>query len=85
MVLKKEREFNNPRWPFFIGVKDVKDRVLIGATFKRRANGATNPNTYDFTVQADEAEIDFDEKKNQVVVKLKNTIMQGGSQFTSAP
>lgn len=85
MVLKREREFNNPRWPFFIGVKDIQDKILIGPTFKRRAGGGANPNTYDFTVQADEAVINFDQNNNRIAVKLKNAIMQGGSQFTSAP
>jgi lipopolysaccharide export system permease protein len=85
MMLKREREFNNPRWPFFVGVKDVRDRLLVGATFKRRSKNTANPNSYDLIVQAEQAVIQFDDKSNQVTVRLKNAIMQGDGQFTSSP
>jgi beta-lactamase regulating signal transducer with metallopeptidase domain len=35
-ALEKEHEFNDPRWPFIITVRDVQNRVLIDATFKGR-------------------------------------------------
>ncbi len=38
--LKKDHEFNNPRWPFLIKVPDVKDKVMIEPTFKHRVHGA---------------------------------------------
>ena len=41
--LKKDREFNNPRWPFLIKVKDVEDKLMIDATFKHRAGGPAGP------------------------------------------
>jgi lipopolysaccharide export system permease protein len=58
--LKMDREFNNPRWPFLIKVKDVQDKVMIDATFKHRAGGPQNPNTFDMVVQAKTARIHFD-------------------------
>ena len=33
--LKKDREFNNTRWPFLIKVKDVDGKLMIDATFKQ--------------------------------------------------
>jgi lipopolysaccharide export system permease protein len=85
MFLKREREFNNPRWPFFIGVKDVKDRLLIGATFKHRKAGSQNPNTFDFTVQAKTAVIHFNTKKGVVQVMLDDADVQGQNQYSHIP
>ena len=59
-VLKKEREFNNPAWPFFIRVRDVDDKVLLGAIFKHRSGGPDKPNSFDAQVMADRATIAFD-------------------------
>jgi lipopolysaccharide export system permease protein len=58
--LKKDREFNNPRWPFLIAVKDVQDRVMLGATFKHRRGGGANSNQYDMIITARKATINFD-------------------------
>jgi lipopolysaccharide export system permease protein len=58
--LRKDREFNNPRWPFLIKVKDVQDKLMIDATFKHRAGGPQNPNSFDMVVQARSARIHFD-------------------------
>jgi lipopolysaccharide export system permease protein len=58
--LKMDREFNNPRWPFLIKVKDVQDKLMIDATFKHRAGGPQNPNSFDMVVQAKTARIHFD-------------------------
>lgn len=85
MFLKREREFNNSRWPFFIGVKDVKGRTLIGATFKHRKVGAANPNTYDFTVQAKTATVHFDTKRKLVEVHLHDADVQGQAQYSHIP
>jgi lipopolysaccharide export system permease protein len=59
-ILKKDREFNNPRWPFLITVRDVHEKEMLGATFKRRKVGAANPNEYDLIIQATKARIKFD-------------------------
>jgi lipopolysaccharide export system permease protein len=85
MFLKKEGEFNNPNWPFFIGVKDVQGRLLVDATFKHRKVGAQNPNTYDFTVQSRTAIVHFDTKKKKVEVTLHDADMQGSSQYSHIP
>ncbi len=58
--LRKDREFNNNRWPFLIKVKDVQDKLMIDATFKHRASGAQNPNSFDMVIQAKRARIRFD-------------------------
>jgi lipopolysaccharide export system permease protein len=68
--LKKEREFNNPSWPFLIQVKDLVDHEMIGATFKHRAP-KPDPNKprapgdpidpiFDMVIQAKRATISFD-------------------------
>jgi lipopolysaccharide export system permease protein len=58
--LRMDREFNNPRWPFLIKVREVQDKLMIDATFKHRAGGPQNPNTFDMVVQARKAVIHFD-------------------------
>ncbi len=62
ITLKKDLEFNNPRWPFLIKVKDVQDKTLIDATFKHRA-GSDQPDSFDMVVQAKKATIEFDKEK----------------------
>jgi lipopolysaccharide export system permease protein len=56
-VLKKEHEFNSPRWPFLIKVRDVKDQVMIDATFKHRVNGQDD---FDLVIQARKAVLHID-------------------------
>jgi lipopolysaccharide export system permease protein len=85
MFLKREHEFNNARWPFFVGVKDVQDRILIDATFKHRKVGALNPNTYDFTVQAKTAVIHFNTERRLVEITLNDADVQGQSQYSHIP
>jgi lipopolysaccharide export system permease protein len=58
--LRKDREFNNNRWPFLIKVKDVQDKIMIDATFKHRTGGPQNPNSFDMVIQAKRARIRFD-------------------------
>jgi lipopolysaccharide export system permease protein len=69
-VLKKEREFNNPRWPFLIKVKDVQGKTMLGATFKHRAGGPKGSNSFDMIVQAKKAIIHFDTRKSVARVFL---------------
>lgn len=68
--LKKDRQFNNPRWPFLIIVKDVVDKEMIDATFKRRSGGPEHPNQFDLIVKADKARIHFDTAANTARVYL---------------
>jgi lipopolysaccharide export system permease protein len=55
--LKKDHEFNNPRWPFLIKVKDVKEKVMIDPTFKHRS---TVPDHFDLVIQAKSAVLHID-------------------------
>jgi len=57
--LKKDRQFGQRHWPFFIRVKDVQDHVLIDATFMHRAGGPENPNSFDSTIHARRARVRF--------------------------
>jgi lipopolysaccharide export system permease protein len=68
--LKKDREFNNARWPFLIKVKDVQGKTMYGATFKHRAGLPQNPNSFDMIVQAKRAVIHFDTDKGMARVYL---------------
>ena len=74
-VLKKEGQFNNPRWPFFVGVKDVQGRTLLDATFKHRTK--ENPNTFDTEVFAKKAWIHFLPKQDLVRVELEDSETTG--------
>jgi lipopolysaccharide export system permease protein len=85
MFLKKDREINNPKWPFFIGVKDVQGRLLLGATFKHRQAGAPNPNTFDLTVQAKTAVLHFNVKRDLIEVTLDNADIQGPNMYSHLP
>jgi lipopolysaccharide export system permease protein len=86
MLLKRDREVNHPKWPFFISVKDVQDKVLIDPTFKHRARGAAGgANAFDFVVQAEKAVVRFDEKQGLIRVRLKKAMMQAPGQSGSAP
>src|SRR3954451_4953119 len=68
--LKKDREFNNPRWPFLIKVRDVQGKLMYDATFKHRVGGPQGANSYDMTVQAKTAKIHFDTDRGVAVVFL---------------
>ena len=70
ITLKKDHEFNDPRWPFLIKVKDVQDKTLVDATFKHRAGDAKDPNRFDMVVQSRTATIDFDTDKGVARVHL---------------
>ena len=58
--LKKDRQFDNVRWPFLIKVRDVQGKLMIDAMFKHRVSGPQNQNTFDMVVQAKRAVIHFD-------------------------
>ena len=57
-LLKRDHEFNDPRWPFMIKVRDVQEKNLIDATFKHRTKGKVNE--YDAVIQARRAVLRFD-------------------------
>ncbi len=78
-LLKKEREWPNKDWPFFIRVKDVRDKTLIGAYFMHRATNPKAPNTYDLIIYAEEATIRFDTERGMAHVYLVNSEIQGAA------
>lgn len=75
--LKKDREFNNPNWPFLIKVKDVERKTMLKAVFKHRTKGGPNP--YDMVVSAEKASIDFDIGRGVARVYLDGAEISGGS------
>jgi lipopolysaccharide export system permease protein len=74
--LKRDREFNNPRWPFLIKVRDVEGKIMIDPTFNKRAKGKDNSETYSATIQAKRAELHFDLKERIVRVHLDQAELQ---------
>ena len=71
-----DHEFNNTRWPFLIKVRDVEGKVMIDATFKKRAKAKDNSDTYSATVQAKRAELHFDFKDKLVRVYMDKAELQ---------
>ena len=67
-VLKKQREYDTPAWPFFVRADDVQGRTMINATFKHRVPG--NPDAFDMVVQARQARLHFDVKAKKALVEL---------------
>jgi len=74
-VIKKDREFNNPRWPVLIKARDVEGKTLLDATFMHRAPGG-EPNSYDTIIKAKKAVIQFDLVKNVARVHLEDAEIQ---------
>ncbi len=72
-LLAKEREFNHPKWPFLIKVRDVQGDKMIDATFKHKIKGS---NDYDAVIQAREATLHFDLDAKVVRVFLKHSELQ---------
>ena len=68
--LKRDREFNNPRWPFLIKVRDVRGMTLIEPTFKHRSAGSQNAHSFDQIIQAKTAIIRFDTENSMARVYL---------------
>lgn len=77
--LKKDREFNNPNWPFYIKVRDVNGKTLEGAFFKHRSGGNDNPNQFDMIVHAKHATVAFDLDRNVCTVYLEGSECTGSS------
>lgn len=75
-VLKKEGKFDTPNSPFYISVKDVEERTLIGATFKHHKS-KQEPDTYDLQIYAERAKIKFDVANGVVRVELQNSETTG--------
>ena len=95
--LKMDKVFDLKTWPFFIQVKDVQGRKMIGATFKQRAKrieqpslmprtpDADEPDTFDMIVQANTAIIKFDFENEKVRVYFENAnIIQRGEKSNEA-
>ena len=72
-VLARDREFNHPKWPFLIKVRDVQGSKMIDATFKHKVKGS---NDYDAMIQAKKAELHFDLKDKLVRVFLEDAEIQ---------
>jgi lipopolysaccharide export system permease protein len=71
--LKKERQFDNPNWPFLIMVRDVDGKTMLDATFKHRTSRERgNPKSFDTIIQASKARINFDTANNEARVYLDN-------------
>ncbi len=77
--LKKERELNNPKLPFYIQVRDIRGRTLIEPLFKHRAPPPSPRNTFDLTVRARAATIQFDLEKQVATVTLVDAETSGQS------
>ena len=72
-LLAKEREFNHPKWPFLIKVREVQGSKMIDATFKHKVKGS---NEYDAVIQARRAELHFDVDAKVVRVFLEDSEIQ---------
>jgi lipopolysaccharide export system permease protein len=77
--LKRDREWNNPRWPFLIKVREVEGKVMKDATFKKRAKNKDDSETFSATIQAKRAELHFDLKEKLVRVHLDKAELQNYS------
>ncbi len=71
--LAKEHEFNEPRWPFVIKVRDVQDRALIDATLKHRVKGKDE---FDLVVQTRKAMLHVDPGAKVLRVQLEDAEIQ---------
>ena len=68
-LLARDREFNHPKWPFLIKVRDVQGSKMIDPTFKHKLKGSDD---YDAIIQARAAELHFHLKENLVRVYLED-------------
>jgi hypothetical protein len=73
-LLKRDRVFDNARWPFLIKVRDVQDKVMVDAIFKHRDK--VNPGNFDGVVQAKHARLKFDQPAGMVRVYLEDGEVQ---------
>jgi lipopolysaccharide export system permease protein len=74
--LKRDREFNNGKWPFLIKVSDVDGRIMKDATFNKRAKAKDGSDTYSATIFAKRAELHFALKEGLVRVHLDQAEIQ---------
>jgi len=86
-LLKRDREFNHPGWPFLIKVRDVRDnagdfpskdgiefqKLMIDATFKHKAKKRVGNNDYDAVIFAKRAVLKFDLPGKLVRVYLEDS------------
>jgi lipopolysaccharide export system permease protein len=73
-LLKRDREFNHPKWPFLIKVKDVEDNIMKEATFMHKAKERTPIGEFDMAIQAKEATLKFDIPNKVVRVYLQDSV-----------
>ena len=77
-ILKKERSFDNPAWPFKIEVRDVEGHDLIGARFSHRdKDGGPDSSSFDFHVLAVSGEDPLRHRARGRQVKLENAVVTG--------
>ncbi|WP_158633619.1 LptF/LptG family permease [Tautonia sociabilis] len=76
-ILKKERSFDNPFWPFKIEVRDVEDKVLLGARFSHRNKAPDAEAPFDLHIYAARAAIRFDKQAEKIVVGLEDAYVIG--------
>ncbi len=72
-LLARDREFNHPKWPFLIKVRDVQGSKMIDPTFKHKVKGTGE---YDAIIQARAAEMHFHMSENLVRVYLEDAEIQ---------
>ena len=72
-LLAKEREFNHPKWPFLIKVREVQGSKMIDATFKHKVKGS---NEYDAVIQAQDGRAPFRPGREVVRVFLEHSEIQ---------
>jgi lipopolysaccharide export system permease protein len=73
-LLKRDREFDNPRWPFLIKVRDVQEKIMVDATFKHKDK--QHPHNFDAVIQAKHARLKFDLAAKMVRVYLEDAEVQ---------
>jgi beta-lactamase regulating signal transducer with metallopeptidase domain/uncharacterized GH25 family protein len=75
-LLKRDREIDDPRWPFLIKVSDVQGNTLIDAKFKKRSNNRDGGTPFTAVIQAKRAELQVDSIRGVVRVVLDQAELQ---------
>lgn len=75
-TLARDHEFNNPRWPFTIKVRDVAGKTLSDLTLSIRAKGTSDPNDLSAIVNARRGVIDVDSSKRMIQFGLDDAEIQ---------
>ncbi len=75
-LLSRDREFNHPKWPFLIKVRDVQGTKMIDPTFKHKVANVKGTNEYDAIIQAKSAELHFFLQEKLVRVYLEDAELQ---------